>query len=82
MTFSASEAVTPQVTELIYVFEGLHNRSQLQSKLGLLDREHFRKSYLQPAIDAGLIALTIPDKPTSSKQQYILTDIGERMKNK
>lgn len=46
---------------------------ELQEKLGLLDRENFRKMYLQPAIEQGLIALTIPDKPTSSKQQYYLT---------
>ena len=92
MTFPASEVVTPQVTpqatpqvtpqvkELIKVFETVHNRTELQSILGLLDREHFRKSYLQPAIDAGLIALTIPDRPTSSKQRYVLTDLGKQLK--
>jgi len=85
MIFPASEVVTPQVTpqvkELIKVFETVHNRTELQSILGLLDREHFRKSYLQPAIDAGLVALTIPDKPTSSKQRYVLTDLGKQLKH-
>ena len=83
MTFPASGAVipqvTPQVTELISIFEGIHNRTELQMKLGLQDREHFRKSYLQPAVEAGLVALTIPDKPKSSKQEYKLTDLGKRM---
>src|SRR5690606_18773512 len=50
MTFPSSEVVTPQVapqvTELVKIFDGVHNRSELQSKLGLLDRENFRKSYL------------------------------------
>lgn len=73
--------VTPQVIELIKVFEETHNRTELQSKLGLSDREHFRKAYLQPAIDAGLVALTIPDKPTSSKQRYLLTPTGRKIKN-
>lgn len=73
--------VTPQVIELIKVFEETHNRSELQSKLGLSDREHFRKAYLQPAIDSGLVALTIPDKPTSSKQRYLLTRIGRKIKD-
>ena len=31
--------------------------------LGVSDRENFRKNYLQPAIDTGLIVLTIPNKP-------------------
>ena len=27
--------------------------------------EHFRKAYLLPALQAGLIEMTIPDKPRS-----------------
>lgn len=82
MIFPATGIVTPQVMELINVFEKIHTRADLQSKLGLSDREHFRKSYLQPAIDAGVIALTIPEKPTSSNQRYVLTAMGARMKEK
>ena len=85
MTFPSSEAITPQVTpqviELIKVFQSSHSRNELQSKLHLLDREHFRKSYLQPAIDSGLVALTIPHKPTSSNQRYVLTPIGRKTKD-
>jgi hypothetical protein len=44
--------------------------------LGLADREHFSKEYLQPAITSGLVAMTIPDKPRSSKQRYRLTALG------
>ena len=44
--------------------------------LGLKDRMHFANDYLQPALDAGLIAMTIPDKPQSSKQKYRLTAAG------
>ena len=42
-----------------------------------IDRDYFRKNYLNPAIEQGFVALTIPDKPTSSKQQYYLTDKGK-----
>lgn len=45
--------------------------------LGLSDRENFRQNYLQPAIEAGLVALTIPDKPTSRNQKYYLTEKGK-----
>jgi len=41
-------------------------------KLGLNHRPTFRKNYLQPAMDAGLIERTLPDKPNSSLQQYRL----------
>jgi ATP-dependent DNA helicase RecG len=71
--------VTPQVKKLLEVFDGEHKRHELQEKLGLSDREYFRSSYLQPAIDAGCVELTIPDKPQSSKQQYRLTELGKSL---
>ena len=52
------------------------NRSQLQKALGLKDTKHVRKTYLLPALQAGLIEMTIPDKPRSSKQRYRLTLAG------
>ena len=51
-------------------------RETLQSALGLSDRKSFRERYLQPALADGLIEMTIPDKPRSSKQKYRLTDKG------
>lgn len=44
--------------------------SELMSALGLSDRKHFRESYLKPALSAGVIEPTIPDKPRSPKQKY------------
>lgn len=70
--------VTPEV-RLISVLAGEMTRQQLKEALGLKDDEHFRKSYLLPALEAGLIEMTIPDKPRSSKQKYRLTDKGRQM---
>lgn len=74
--------VTPQVKELLKVFKEVHSRSELQEQLLLTDRENFRKVYLLPAIEAGLIGLTIPDKPTSSNQKYYLTKKGKQLASK
>ncbi len=54
-------------------------RQQLQTALKLKNDEHFRKSYLLPALEAGLIEMTIPDKPRSSKQKYRLTMAGQAL---
>ena len=85
MVFPASAQVTTQVTtqveELLRSFTGEHSRKELQANLKLANRENFRKSYLQEALDAGLIELTIPDKPNSSKQKYRLTEKGALVKN-
>jgi predicted transcriptional regulator len=53
-------------------------RQQLQTALEMKDDEHFRKTYLFPALQAGLIEMTIPDKPRSSKQKYRLTGKGRK----
>lgn len=70
--------VTPEV-RLLSVFAGEMARQQLKEALGLKDDEHFRKAYLLPALEAGLIEMTIPDKPRSSKQKYRLTDKGRQV---
>ena len=69
--------VTMQVKDLLNILEEVSYREEIQEKLGLKNRDYFRKNYLNPAIEQGFVALTIPDKPTSSKQQYYLTDKGK-----
>ena len=51
-------------------------RQEIQGAVGLKDDEHFRKKYLLPALESGLIEMTIPDKPRSSRQKYRLTRKG------
>jgi hypothetical protein len=52
----------------------------LQAALGLVDRKSFRERYLRSALDAGLIAMTRPDKPNSRLQCYYLTELGEQVR--
>lgn len=44
--------------------------SQLMTRMGLVLRPHFRKFYLVPALEKGIIERTIPDKPNSPRQRY------------
>ncbi|WP_432740883.1 Fic family protein [Methylobacter sp. G7] len=53
------------------------SREQLQQQLGLADRKSFRQAYLQPALEQGLIEMTLPDKPQSKLQQYRITPTGK-----
>jgi len=46
--------------------------AELMQLVGLSHRATFQSNYLNPAIEAGLIKRTIPDKPKSPKQRYRL----------
>ena len=68
--------VADEVMTMIAVFRGDHTRQELQSALNLKSRTNFEARYLKPAIKAGYVTLTIPDKPRSRLQKYRLTDKG------
>jgi ATP-dependent DNA helicase RecG len=76
VVFRAPE-VTPEVTKLIRLLNGEMLRRDLQAAMDLKNDEHFQIAYLLPSLNAGLIAMTIPDKPNSSKQRYRLTPLGK-----
>ncbi|GJM07277.1 MAG: ATPase AAA [marine bacterium B5-7] len=48
----------------------------IKAHMGWHDRTKFRRRFIRPLLDLNLIRETIPCKPTSSKQQYIITDKG------
>lgn len=50
-----------------------YTAAQLMEKLHLRSRDNFRKLYLLPAMELGMIVMGIPDKPTSRNQTYIRT---------
>jgi len=70
--------VTTQVGVLLSRIAGEMTRQAIQDALGLADREHFRKTYLAPALEQGVIEMTLPDKPNSRSQRYRLTALGQR----
>ena len=62
--------VTPQVTQLLTVIQGEMKRQELMAALELKDRKYFANTYLKPALAAGVIEMTLPDKPSSGLQKY------------
>ena len=68
--------VAGEVTRLLLVCQGEITRRQMQARLSLKGDDNFRRLYLVPALEAGLIEMTIPDKPTSRMQKYRLTAAG------
>ncbi len=72
-----TDQVTDQIQQLVAVLTGEMSRASIQAGLELKGRPHFIESYLNPALEAGLIEMTLPDKPTSRHQRYRRTPRGE-----
>jgi len=48
-----------------------YTAAQIMHALNIKSKETFRKNYLNPVMQKGLVAMGIPDKPTSRNQTYI-----------
>jgi len=68
--------VTGEVTKLLLAIRGTMSRQELQQGLLLKGEENFRRLYLVPALEAGFVEMTIPDKPQSRLQRYRRTEKG------
>ena len=55
---------------LLILGEKRMSAAEIMEKMKLSHRTNFRKNYLLPAINAGLVLLTDPDKPNSPRQKY------------
>jgi ATP-dependent DNA helicase RecG len=76
----ATEQVNTEVEKLVALISGEHSSKELKEKLVLKNEEYFRKQFRNPAIEKGLIEMTIPEKPKSSKQKYKLTEKGRALR--
>ncbi len=73
-TTKEANHISPYVKKLLDVMEGepAMSSKELMEKLGLKSRISFRNHYLNPALENGLIKMTLKDKPTSKNQTYYI----------
>lgn len=70
--------VTMEVARLLQNVRGEMSRPDLQAAMGLKNADQFRRAYLAPAMDSGLLEMTAPNSPRSTKQRYRLTAQGQQ----
>ena len=54
--------------------------AELMAHAGFKHRPHFVTTHLEPLMAGGVLRLTLPDKPRSPNQQYVLTEVGIKLK--
>lgn len=69
----SSDNLSEYVKKLLSVMEydTPYTATAILSLLNLKSKETLRKNYLNPAIENGLVKMTLPDKPNSRNQRYI-----------
>lgn len=70
-TDQVSDQVSDQVKDLLAVMgDDFFSATELMQRLSLTHRPTFRKNYLQPALQHGLIEMRDPVSPRSPRQKY------------
>lgn len=67
-----SKSISEKVNKLLNIMDDdlAISANEIMDRLGIKSKETLRASYLNPAIENGLIKMTIPDKPNSKNQKY------------
>ena len=76
--YRTSTAQVPHKSDVLLFCAEAHSFKEIMDHLGLRHRVYVLREYIQPLVEEGLLALTIPDKPKSSRQKYITTENGRK----
>jgi len=84
-TLQATPQVSPQDTpqderlQKVLVFCTVpRSRREIQEYLGMKDRKHFKAVILDVLLGKGLLKMTLPDKPQSPKQRYVVKNSKDK----
>ncbi|RRD94598.1 hypothetical protein EII17_07390 [Clostridiales bacterium COT073_COT-073] len=71
--------MTPQDKILVFC-EVPRSKNEIVTYLGYKDSRHFTKEFMKPLLETGKLVMTIPDKPNSKNQKYVLNKLkGEHL---
>ena len=74
--YRTSVKLEPEMLNLLVFCKEKRSVKDMMAFLELRHRETFLKNYLYPLMGKGLVMMTIPDKPKSPKQKYMITPKG------
>ena len=67
-----SKNISEQVNKLLEImdYDIPLSANEIMRRLDIKSKETLRANYLNPALENGLVKMTIPDKPSSKNQKY------------
>lgn len=76
---STKSALSRHQVQVLEATRDPRSIAELMELCGRADRTKFRDQVVRPLLEAGLLAMTLPDKPRSSRQRYRTTAAGQRL---
>lgn len=64
--------------ELLKLCQKAKSISELMVAMNWKHRTKFRRRFLMPMLEQGLLEMTIPEKPNSRLQKYVITQLGKQ----
>jgi ATP-dependent DNA helicase RecG len=71
--------LSPEQKEALINCKKPRSLSELSEILKRSNRTKLKQTVLTPLLEAGLLAMTYPDKPNSPKQKYVMTPQGKEL---
>ncbi len=89
-----TEQVTPTIAEhvrslvrltdiqwkIVVFADTPRSMSELMEHTGYSQRPHFKSHHIEPLLVGNVLRMTVPNKPRSSIQRYVLTEVGIKLK--
>ncbi|QCX53437.1 Fic family protein [Elizabethkingia sp. JS20170427COW] len=73
-------SITEQVIKIISILEHEMLIKELMEKLHIKHYPIFLYNYIKPALEMGVVEMTLPDKTNSKNQKYRWSDVGHNYK--
>lgn len=70
--------LTKTEQQILKFCEHIKSRGEIFEKIGFSNHTINYRKYISPLVEKDLLALTMPDKPTSPKQRYYTTEKGKK----
>ena len=67
---------------IVMLCEAPRGMTELMEELEVTHRTFFRRKYLRPLPDGGVLQMTNPNNPQASNQKYVLTAAGVALKTR
>lgn len=74
------QKLTETQWKVVFFCEAPRRLAEIMEHIKIANRGYFKEHYIEPLLQAGVLAMTNPANPRASNQRYVLTEDGAKLK--